>query len=152
MRLRLVGVLLVLAAFAPPALAIVLPARPAAGRWTVYGGGGFKVSSDRKTISGLFFKRPACLGGVASSGASISVLGTQKLSLTSRGGYTNWIIGRSTPKTSRGVTPINIQVRQQGKVSTATLDLIFGVGGVARDNSGDLNLSSGCLISFSAHR
>jgi hypothetical protein len=81
----------------------------------------------------------------------ITVLGSQRLTTASRGGYTNWLVGKSTPKTSSGVTPIKVKIRQAGQTMTGTLDIVFAVGGTKRDNDGDLTFG-GCVLSFFANR
>jgi hypothetical protein len=145
---RLSAVILIIGVLVVPALALAaVPPRLAAGKWKISGGGGFTVGSDHKSISGLHLKP----GAAANCGtAPISVLGTHKLAIASRGGYSNWIIGKSTPKTSSGVTPIKVTVRQAGQTMSGTLDLIFAVAGNNKDNSGYLTIGSACLLNLNA--
>jgi hypothetical protein len=130
------------------ALAIVLPARPAAGKWTIYGGGGFTVNPARTSVSNVTLK-PGSTSGCGT--AKISVAGTQKLTTVSRGGVTNWMVGTTSLRATEllsGVGAIKVKVHQGGHVKTGKLALLFAVGGYARDNEGALEFGA-CSLSFS---
>jgi hypothetical protein len=146
---RLIPVVVVLAVIAPIAtFASSAPPRPAAGKWKIGKTGGFTVAHSRKSIS-RFYLKPAPDDGCGTG--KITVSGSQKLTTTTRGGYTNWLVGKSTPKTSSGVTPLKVRVHQAGQTMTGTLDIVFAVGGTKRDNDGDLAFG-GCVLSFFANR
>ncbi|HWF74651.1 MAG TPA: hypothetical protein VG186_14970 [Solirubrobacteraceae bacterium] len=130
-----------------PALAAGVP-RPAAGKWKITGGGGFTVSSNEKLVSGLHLK-PGSSSGCGT--APISVLGTHKLTTASRGGYTSWILGKNTPKTSSGVSTVRVKVRQAGTTTTGAIDIIFAIAGNTTRNDGLLEFGS-CALSFYATR
>lgn len=130
------------------ALANSGPPRPAAGKWKIGSTGGFTVSHNQKSISGLHLA-PGPEEGCGTG--TITVSGTQRLTTTSRGGYTNWLIGRSTPKTSSGVSTVKVTIHQAGQTMTGGLDIVFAVGGNKRDNDGELTFGS-CVLSFFASR
>jgi hypothetical protein len=147
---RLIGVLVIVAVCAiVPAVALAFtPPRPAAGNWKINGGGGFKISHDKKWLSSLHVK-PSSADGCAKG--TITVAGRQKLGTASRGGVTNWIVGRNTPRIGEGVSTSKVKVHQGGKTHKAGLDLIFGIAGFAGDNDGTLSFGT-CLVSFTAHK
>ena len=146
---RLIAIILASAAIAPVvALASSAPPRPAAGRWKIGATGGFTVARSRKSISGLHLT-PGPEEGCGTG--TITVVGTQKLTTTSRGGYTNWIVGKGTPKTSSGISQVKVTIRQGGQTMAGALDIVFDVGGVKRDNDGELSFGS-CVLSFFANR
>jgi hypothetical protein len=128
------------------ALAAVAP--PRAGNWKISGGGGFTVSKDRASVSGLHVSASGCGLG------KITVLGKQKLRLISAGGVSNWIVGfgdpkRTNPNDLHGVVGQKVEVRSGSKTLHARLDVIFAVAGYQRDNSGDV-LINGCDLAFDA--
>ncbi|HEY8303252.1 MAG TPA: hypothetical protein VIG42_01560 [Solirubrobacteraceae bacterium] len=146
---RLVSIILASAAIAPVvALASSTPPRPSAGKWKIGSTGGFTVARNQKSISGLHLT-PGPEEGCGTG--TITVSGTQKLTKTSRGGYTNWIVGKGTPKTSSGVSTIKVTVHQAGQTMSGALDIVFAAGGVKRDNEGELSFGS-CLLAFFANR
>jgi hypothetical protein len=130
------------------ATALAAVAAPQAGKWKISGGGGFTVSKDRKSISGVHLSGSSCGLG------KITVLGTQKLRLISQGGVSNWIVGfsdpkRTNPKDLHGLVGQKVEIRSGKKKLQVRLDLIFAVAGEKRDNTGDL-LINGCDLFFSA--
>jgi hypothetical protein len=130
------------------AFATVLPARPAAGKWTIYGGGGFTVSPGRTSISNLTLK-PSATSGCGKS--IISVSGRQKLSTITQGGVTNWVVGKRPGTVTNlisGVGALKVKVHQGGHVMTGGLSLLFAVGGDSRDNDGSLKFGA-CSLTFS---
>jgi hypothetical protein len=146
-RKRTIGLVMVVA-LVVPAAAPAAVAPPHAGKWKITGGGGFTVSKDRASISGVHLSGSSCgLGKVA-------VLGKQKLRLISAGGVSNWIVGFSDPKRTdpndlHGVVGQKVEIRSGTKKLHARLDVIFAVAGYQRDNSGDL-LINGCDLGFDA--
>jgi hypothetical protein len=142
-RLRILiavlGICCVLAAVAEAAL----PPRPKAGHWKFHGGG-FTVSHDRKSVSGLHLNlssSQACHSG------DMSVSGKFRLTTTSRAGYTNWIVGHSAPKTSDGYTALRVTVHAGGHTISAQLKMIFAIGGTSSSNEGQLQVG-GCFYVF----
>jgi hypothetical protein len=130
------------------ATALAAVAAPHAGKWKISGGGGFTVSKHGTSISGLHLSGSSCGLG------KITVLGTQKLRLITQAGVSNWIVGfndpkRTNPKDLHGIVGQKVEIRSGKKKLQVRLDVVFGVGGVERDNSGDL-LINGCDLSFFA--
>lgn len=141
----LIAVSLAIPALAIPALALGATGKPHAGRWTIPGGGGFTVSQDQKSISGVHLSGKACGFG------NISVL--TKASL--RQDADSWIVGfpdpaRTNPLDISGVVPQKVVVLTGGKKLNARLDLVFDIGGYTRDNDGVLVIK-GCDLLFFAH-
>jgi len=58
---------------------------------------------------------------------------------------------RTNPNDLHGLVGQRVKIRSGKKTVNGRLDLVFAVGGVARDNSGDL-LISGCDLAFFMHR
>jgi hypothetical protein len=148
-RKRILG-LGVLLALVVSATALAAVPAPHAGKWKVSGGGGFTVSKDRRSISGVHLPGSSCDLG------KITVLGKQKLRLTTAGGDSNWIVGfgdpkRTNPNDLHGVVGEKVEIRSGTKTLHARLDVIFAVDGEQRDNSGDL-LINGCDLFFNASR
>ncbi len=149
-RQMTIAVALATVALIVPSLALAFsPPRPASGKWKVAGGGGFSVSKDQKSISG-FHVKPSALANCGT--AEISVLGTHKLRVGSRGGVSNWIVGKGVPRTGSGLIPIKVTVRQAGKTTAGTFYLIFAVGGFKRDNDGSLSFGSCQQMTFTASK
>jgi hypothetical protein len=126
--------------------ALAAVAAPHAGKWKISGGGGFTVSKDRASISGLHLSGSSCGLG------RVTVLGAQKLRLISAGGVSNWIVGfndpkRTNPNDLHGLVGQKVEIRSGKQKLRARLDVIFAVGGFQRDNSGDL-LIKGCDLGF----
>jgi hypothetical protein len=89
-RKRTVGLAMMIAlVVSATALASVAP--PHAGKWKISGGGGFTVSEDRASVSGLHLSGSSCGLG------KVTVLGKQRLRLVSAGGVSNWIVGFNDP-------------------------------------------------------
>jgi hypothetical protein len=138
------------ALLALPALALaVASGRPAAGNWKLAGGGGFTVNASQSAISG-FHIRSAC--GLK----KLTVPGSLTLHESTAGGVTNWLVGfgdptRKSPHDISGVVPQRVTFRAGSKSVSGRLDLIFAVGGYARDNDGDIVIGS-CTASFYASK
>lgn len=149
---RVVAVLVAsLVMFPALAIATVLPARPAAGKWTVYGGGEFTVNSARTSVSRLILKPGSATG---CGKGKISVAGTQKLTTVSRGGVTNWMVGTTSASATElisGVGGIRVKVHQDGRVRTGKLALLFAIAGEVRDNEGALMFGA-CSLTFSPRK
>jgi hypothetical protein len=147
MRTRTV-LLAIVVALIVSATALAAVAAPRAGKWKISGGGGFTVSKQRSSISGLHLSAPSCGLG------KITVIGKQKLRLVSAGGVSNWIVGfndpkRTNPNDLHGVVGQKVVIRSGKKKLHARLDVIFAVDGEQRDNSGDV-LINGCDVFFQA--
>lgn len=147
---RLAAVAALLAVTLIPAVAHASgPSRPAAGRWRLDVGGSFQVAHNRKSISHFHLKKLAAAFGCGT--APIDVLGSQALTRLSRGGVTNWSVGRSSRKASGGVAPVKVIVRQSGVKTAGTLKLVFDVGGdPGGPNEGELDFGA-CQLTFIAH-
>jgi len=144
----LITVLFVSSIVAPTlAFANLAPPRPAAGKWKIDDGGGFTVNRSRNSISSFSVKP----GGTAGCGtAEIRIAGEQKLSTVSRGGVTNWVVGRSSESGSAlisGVGTVKVKVHQGGHDKTGGLSLLFAVAGNPLDNDGALTFG-GCTKYF----
>lgn len=142
---------LVVGLLAIPAIALAAPSPPKSGHWKIQGGGGFTVSRNHKTVSGLIVSGTGC-----ELAKKVSVKGKQNLHKGTEGGVTNWLVGstdprRTNPNDLHGVVGHRVKIRSGKKTLNGRLDMVFAVGGFARDNSGDL-LVAGCDISFSMHR
>lgn len=149
MRKRTIGLAMVVV-LVVSATAFAAVAAPHAGKWKIAGGGGFTVSKNRASVSGLHVSGSSC--GLT----KITVLGQQKLRLISAGGVSNWIVGfgdpkRTNPNDLHGVVGQKVELRSGTKKLHARLDVIFAVDGDQRDNSGDL-LINGCDLFFNASR
>jgi hypothetical protein len=128
-----------------PALALGATGAPHAGKWTIPGGGGFTVSQDQKSISGVHLSVKACGFG------NISVL--TRVSL--RQDASSWIVGfpdpsRKSPLDISGVVPQKVVLLTGGKKLNARLDMAFDIGGFSRDNDGILVIKD-CDVQFYAH-
>ncbi|HEY1509907.1 MAG TPA: hypothetical protein VGF93_12940 [Solirubrobacteraceae bacterium] len=146
---HLIGLIVVVAMLALPAIALAALARPSAGRWKVTSGG-FTVNHAGTSVSGFHIDGASCGLG------KLRVLGAQKLRLVTEAGVSNWIVGFADPKRTNphgisGVVPQRVKVRSGDKLMNARLDIVFAVGGTARDNDGDLVIQ-GCDVSFFATR
>jgi hypothetical protein len=152
---RTIGVIVVVALLAIPALALAAsPRPPKSGHWKITGegvgsGGTFKISG--KYVSGVRMPGENC------NLPEVSVPGRQKLRLISQGGYSNWVIGtndpsRKSPYDIGGVVGLRVKVDAAGgKVYSGRLEFIFGILDHASENSGDLYVGS-CVIPFDAER
>jgi hypothetical protein len=110
-------------------------APPAAGAY-VFGlpTSGFTVTAARTSVAKLHFRFTVaqadgadCWSETLPAGSlTISVATALKLHTARRGGVTSYIVGRSTPKTSSGVTPIPVTFSlSTGGTAKGTLDLVF---------------------------
>lgn len=135
--LCVLGVGITMLALAAVALAVV-PARPAAGKWKFDTGGGFTVNHARTKISGIHLAAGTC-------GATepVYVLGSHKIHTTSRGGVTNWIVGKGVSG-GDGIANVKVTVKVGAQKFAGGMYLIWGVGGFARDTEGLLQFGSGC--------
>jgi hypothetical protein len=150
----LAGGLLAVALIVPAVALAYQPPRPASGKWKLGPGAGMKVVQG-KSITGIHFdltSSEAAAGGC--SAGKMSVLGTQKLRVASRGGVSNWVLGHSTDAAEplSGIAPVKVSVRQGGKTMAGTVALIFAVGGFKRDNDGYVTVGSSCAFSFYASK
>jgi hypothetical protein len=142
-------VLVVMAALALPALALgVASGRPAAGSWTISGGGGFTVNASQTAISNYHF-RSIC------GFHKVIVLGSQPLHVSTVAGVTNWMVGYPDPSRKNrndvsGVVPQRVKFRTGGKTLSGRIDLIFGVGGNPKNNSGLVEMPGGCDGEYAA--
>lgn len=147
---RFTGLIVCVALLALPALAFAAVARPKAGGWKVEGGGGFTVNHAGTSVSGFHISGTNCDLG------KLRVLGQQKLRLVTAAGVSNWIVGYGDPKRTKpndisGVVPQRVKIKQGSKTLSGRLDIIFAVGGTARDNDGNVVIN-GCDIPFNATR
>jgi hypothetical protein len=134
-----------LVALAVPAASGAANGAPHAGKWKIQGGGGFTVSGDQKSVSGLHLSKTDC--GLN----NITVAGKETLHF----GAPSWLVGtldpsRKNPKDISGVVGQKVTIHSGSKTMQGRLSIVFAIGGVARDNSGDL-LIKGCDASFYVH-
>jgi hypothetical protein len=133
------------------------PGLPPAGSYTLGGKDGFTVNKKRSSLSG--FRYTFVVGNDADSVCSpaptlpegkitATIKAPLKLSVARRGGYTAYIIGRSTPKTSNGITAIPETFRlSSGGTAKGTMYLAFNYD---RPKSGDGQLIiAGCNLGVS---
>ena len=139
----LVAALVAGAALVAPAVAATDSAAPAAGAYVFQGSSGFTVNAARTTVSKLRLSFTVanadgadCWSSTLPAGKlTITVSSPLKLRPATRGGTTSYIVGRSTPKTSSGITPIPVTFHlSTGGTAKGTLDLVFytdkpGTGG-----------------------
>jgi hypothetical protein len=136
------------------------PGLPPAGAYTLGGKDGFKVNKQRSSLSG--FRYTFVVGNDADSVCSpsptlpegkitVSIKAPLKLSVARRGGYTAYIVGRSTPKTSNGITAIPKTFRlSSGGTAKGTMYLVFNYD---RPKSGDGQLIiAGCTLLLGFHK
>jgi len=106
-----------IAAFVADAVAAsaVSPGGPPAGAYRLSEpDGGFTVNKKRTSVSGLHFSFENGLTPTATCSSTklpaakitASISKKLRISAAHRGGYTTSIVGRSTPKTSNGISPI----------------------------------------------
>ena len=134
---------LVVVTIAPAATA---PGVPPAGKYRLGGlAGGFTVNKKRTSVSGLHFRFEN--GDTPTAGCSSSTFPTgkitvsisKKLKITAahRGGYTTYIVGRSTPKTSNGITAIPETFKlSTGGTAKGTLYLFWNYDGPKNGSGG----------------
>jgi hypothetical protein len=141
------------AVLVPVAVAATDPARPPAGAYTMGAKSGFTVNKARTSVSGLRFV--VASGPETTDDCTSATLPTGKLTLSiakhlkivaaHRGGYTVYIVGRSTPKTSSGITPIPETFKlSSGGTVKGTLSLTFSAD---HPKSGDGQIVvAGCTL------
>lgn len=136
------------------------PGLPPAGAYTLGGKDGFKINKKRSSLSG--FRYTFVVGDDTNSACSpsdtlpegkitASITAPLKLSIARRGGYTAYIVGRSTPKTSNGITAIPKTFRlSSGGTAKGTMYLAFNYD---RPKSGDGQLIIGdCTLLLGFHK
>jgi hypothetical protein len=149
--LPLAAVLLTLPAVA---LAASQPPRPLGGSWKVTPsafdltkGGSFKVNRSSRSVSALKIT-PGSGANSACGTTAVRVKGRLAISKASRGGSSVWIVGRNTPKTSDGISPIKVSAVANGETVSGKLKIAFRG---RRGGSGELELP-GCQLFFDAKR
>ena len=140
----------VLVAVPAAALAGSAPPRPLAGAWKVTSGGfdyakggSFKVNRSSKAVSALKVT-PGSGTNPACGTAAVRVKGRLAISRASRGGTSLWIVGRNTPRTSDGISPIKVKVVANGETVDGKLKIAFQG---RRGGSGELEWT-GCQVLF----
>ena len=146
-RLGVLGVVLtaslVVVGVAPAATA---PGLPPAGKYRMSEpDGSFTVTSRRTSVSGLRFSfengltpTSTCTSNKLPTGKITASL-SKKLKITAahRGGYTTYIVGRSTPKTSNGITAVPETFKLGGgKTAKGTLYLAWNYDGPKSGSGG----------------
>ena len=135
-------------AVAVPAVALAAAhPPPAAGEWKLLQGtaplviGGFTISHNGQSISNIRLtpvQDPSCGTG------EITFAGAHKLHRYSpQGAYTSWILGTTK---GRSLVPANLTAHQAGRTFTAHLYLVFAIGGVKKDNGGQLEFGGGACV------
>jgi hypothetical protein len=137
----------VVCALAVPAVALAF-APLGNGHWKITGGGGFTVNG--RNVSGMHLSGTSCQLG------KLTVLGSQRLRLSTQGGYTNWVIGtpdpsRKNPNEIGGIVPQKVKIRSGGKTIAGSVEIVFAVLGQPSDNTGVLTVD-GCEIDIVAKR
>ena len=93
----------------------VAPERPPAGAFRMSDpDGGFTVTKKRTAVTGLHFSfengttpTSTCTSAQLPTGKITASIGKKlKITAAHRGGYTTYIVGRNTPKTSNGISAI----------------------------------------------
>ena len=140
----------VLCALALPAVAAAALVGPKPGHWRISGGGGFSVSSDRRSVSGVQIPGANCNYG------KLTIAGRPKVRLITEGGVSTWVIGyadppRTNPNDRHGVVGQRVTIHTAGKTLPGRLDMIFAAVGNARTTDGDLIVGN-CDVPFSAAR
>jgi len=130
----------------------VNPAVPPAGSYRMSGpDGGFKVNKKRTAVTGLHFTFENSLtstatctsNGLPTGTITASVSKKLKIKAAHRGGYTTYIVGRSTPKTSNGISSIPETFRlSTGGTVKGTLYMFWSYNG-PKSGSGGFTLP-GC--------
>jgi hypothetical protein len=143
---RIAGILAV--AVAVPAVALAAPhPPPSAGKWKLLQGtaplviGGFTISHNGKSISNIHLtpvQDPSCGTG------EITFAGAHKLHrIPTKGAYPSWILGTTK---GRVLVPAKLTAHQAGRTFTAHLYLVFAIGGVKKDNGGQLDFGRGACV------
>lgn len=108
------------------------------------GAGSFKINRDKKFTKLRLKPDPADAGTCGTE--TIGFNGRKKLGVASRGGYSTWIVGKNTPKTSDGVTPISLTFSIKGMPFKALFKVTFQYDNFKR-GTGELRFAN-CLIEF----
>ena len=116
---------------------------PAAGVWASGPHQGFTVAKNRKRVSGVSVSLKSCgRPGIA------RVLGSQKISTLTLGGYTNWVIGR--PDHSGNIHGLAVRIKVGKQVRRGALSFIWNVNEQTGNDYGQLAIP-GCTVTFHAH-
>jgi hypothetical protein len=138
LKLKLAPALLaaaLLLVFAIPATAGgINPPFPKTGKWTI-GSGSFvltkgKGKSGKKKRYVTNFKATSDPegNGCAQTATPIELVGKHKLTIFARGGYRSWGVGKNTPSTSNGVTPIPVKVKVNGASVAGLFSIVWNTG------------------------
>jgi len=135
--------------------------KPPAGTYTAGGKNGFKINKARTSVSGFRISLTVDADGTnADADCTTTKLPAGKLSVTitkpmklvaaHRGGSTTYIVGRSTPSTSNGITPIAETFHLGGTTAKGTIYLAWtspnAVGG-----DGEVSIE-GCDLLVGFHK
>jgi opacity protein-like surface antigen len=108
------------------------------------GAGSFKIN-DKKRFTKLKLK-PDPEDAKTCGTETIRFKGKKRLRVASRGGYSTWIVGKNTPETPDGVTPIKLTFEVKGTPFRAMFKITFDYDNFKR-GSGQLRFGN-CLIQF----
>jgi hypothetical protein len=158
---RIAPLLIALAVGAPlvsVAQAATDPALPPAGAYAFSDvKGGFTVNAARTQMTGIHFSFTSGMTGQCTEQGlpdgklTATIAAPQKLVAAHRGGYTSYIVGRSTPSTSNGVTAIPMKYRTSpGGKQTGTMYLIFQYD-KPRIGGGEI-IIDGCTLVIGFHK
>lgn len=135
--------------------------KPPAGTYTAGGKGGFKINKKRTSVSGFKIAltvdadgtnpKADCTSSTLPAGNLVaSITKPLKLVAAHRGGYTTYIVGRSTPKTSNGITPIAETFHLGGTTAKGTIYLAW-ISPDAVGGDGEVSIE-GCNIVVGFHK
>jgi hypothetical protein len=119
---RLVALALA-AALAVPALAAAAAPKPPSGKYRIdYNGTGSMRVKDKvlTALSVVPKDQPAACGT-----GTIKLKSTHKLTTATRAGYTNWIVGKNTPKTSSGYSLVKGTFAFGGKTVAGKIKVLW---------------------------
>ena len=127
LRRRLILLPLILIAGVAPAAALAggVPPRPAAGKWTWFGGG-FTVNSAGTELSNLYAYPGDASGGPCGK-SLVHFVGSLPITAESGGGVTEW-----------GASSARMPVKQGHKNLIGSVDIAFDASGFVGSNDGDI--------------